>query len=293
MVTDNPGWKTRFNHSAVVFDDKMWIFGGRTDGESAIYSNDVWYSSDGINWTLAAAAAPWEKRSSFASVVFDNKMWVIGGYEASVNGGLINSTLFSDVWYSSDGISWTLATDTASWGKRLDHTSVVFDNKMWVIGGRVDTTGRTNDVWSSTDGVAWIEETSFAEWSKRSSHTSVVFNNKMWVLGGNTIGKFYNDVWYSQITVDINGNKSLLSTIPILNGCQYEIVNNDLKITLFDNSDDGVVVHLLSINGRVLKSIFLSDASCHTISMQGYSKGMYILQFVANGITETRKVLYN
>jgi hypothetical protein len=111
-------------------------------------------------------------------------MWVIGGNNSTGDK--------NDVWYSSDGVNWTRATDNAGWTARGDHTSVVFDNKMWVIGGW-DNKAK-NDVWYSSDGVNWIRATAAAGWSARASHTSVVFDNKMWVIGGWDTASV-NDVW--------------------------------------------------------------------------------------------------
>jgi len=71
-------------HSAVVFDDKLWVLGGG--------ANDVWYSSDGVNWNCATDSAGWSSRESQTSVEFDNKLWVLGGY-------LYDSQYGSDVWY--------------------------------------------------------------------------------------------------------------------------------------------------------------------------------------------------
>jgi hypothetical protein len=50
----------------------------------------------GSLWTQATAAAGWTARHVHASVVFDNKMWVLGGY---------NTARRNDVWYSSNGVS--------------------------------------------------------------------------------------------------------------------------------------------------------------------------------------------
>jgi hypothetical protein len=33
-------------------------------------------------------------------------------------------------------MTWTQATPNAGWSARYSHTSVVLDNKMWVMGGR-------------------------------------------------------------------------------------------------------------------------------------------------------------
>ena len=92
-----------------------------------------------IQWTQATASASFSTRRGHTSVVFNNKMWVIGGYTGSSN--------LNDVWYSSDGATWTRATASASFSKRRHHTAVVFDNKMWVIGGYDNGGANLNDVW--------------------------------------------------------------------------------------------------------------------------------------------------
>ena len=47
-----------------------------------------------------------------------------------------------------DGVSWTQATDAAPFSGRWDHTSAVFDDRLWVIGGVTDGVGTVNDVWA-------------------------------------------------------------------------------------------------------------------------------------------------
>jgi dihydrofolate reductase len=201
------GFPGRFAHASVAFEvagdkdgKKMWIIGG-SGGSKIIIANDVWSSTNGATWTEVKSndlAAPDTKgfspRARHASVVFDNRMWVIGGD--------FGSSRFNDVWSSTDGVTWTTATDAAAFSARSYHTAVAFDvaddnegEKMWVIGG----TRGGNEVWSSTNGATWIEETkdSSAKFSARHSHTSVVFDDKMWVIGGNNGSSRLNDVWKS------------------------------------------------------------------------------------------------
>jgi len=137
-----------------------------------------------LNWVRATANAGWSAREGHTSVVFNNKMWVMGGFNGTIR--------YNDVWYSTNGINWSQATANAGWSARCYHTSVVFNNKMWVLGGD----GGGNDVWYSTDGNSWTQATANAGWSARGVHTSVVFDNKMWVIGGYD-GTNRNDVWYS------------------------------------------------------------------------------------------------
>jgi hypothetical protein len=182
----------RLCHSSAAFDSKLWVIAG---GSANGVEDDVWYSSDGTSWTQATAGAAFGKRIYHSSVAFNpgsgSKMWVIGGYTAS--------EYKNDVWYSSDGSTWTCATANAGFTPRRGHSSVVFDGKMWVIGG-YDSNGWKNDVWYSSDGVTWTRATANANFSARFGHSSVVFDpgsgEKMWVIGGST-GTFKNDVWYS------------------------------------------------------------------------------------------------
>jgi len=185
----------RYMHASVVYNNDLWVIGGWSGG--SVFS-DVWNSPDGINWTQTNASAPFGPRAAPTGLVFDDgsgsKMWLLGGTDLSSN-------FFGDVWKSTDGITWTQAT-ASGFPVRTAHTSVVFNGKMWVIAGGysygVGGLAR-NDVFSSPDGVTWTQATANAAFSARSAHQSVVFNNKMWVIGGsNASGStWYNDVWSS------------------------------------------------------------------------------------------------
>src|SRR5205807_8426237 len=107
----------------------------------AIVLNDVWSSSDGVNWTRVIANAPWPARSKHTSVAFNNRIWVIGGW----NGGAV----IKDVWSSFDGASWTQDPAVVPWDARARHTSVVHNNRIWVIGGYTGSS-YFNDVWSAS-----------------------------------------------------------------------------------------------------------------------------------------------
>jgi dihydrofolate reductase len=198
-ATDSAAFSDRTHHTAVVFKDKMWVIGGYTG--SSRYANDVWNSTDGVTWTPVTNSAQFPARSNHTTVVFKDQIWVIGGADRSKILDRVEEPYSpkNDVWRSTNGITWTTATDSAQFPARGDHTSVVFDNKIWVIGGdiRDDSDSdsyygiRANDVWSSTDGITWtkMDNPGFAV---RDSHSSVVFNNRVWVIGG----FFEDDVWY-------------------------------------------------------------------------------------------------
>ena len=95
---------------------------------------------------------------------------------------------------------WVQATEFPPWPARSQHTSVVFNGKIWIIGGLNDEGLTMNDVWYSSDGINWVQATASASWPARRGHTSVVYDEKMWVIGGSTTitsSGHLNDVWYS------------------------------------------------------------------------------------------------
>ena len=133
----------------------------------------------------------------------------------------------------SGGNSWVQATSAANWTARRNHTSLVYNNKMWVIGG-YDAGGYKNDVWSSSDGITWTQQTSATSWTARNNHASLVYSNKMWVIGGWDSG-YKNDVWYTDfpdwtqgkrgkaLSFDGASQSVVLSSVPVNNLTNFTI----------------------------------------------------------------------
>jgi hypothetical protein len=193
-------WPDRHTAAAVVYDGRAWMIGGGFGGGA--YS-DVWSSTDGVNWVQVTSNPPWIERSMHSAVVFDDKMWVIGGHQSTTG-----YWGFNDVWHSTDGADWTRAVPTDPskiWPARFSHQSVVFNGRIWVLGGRFAGL-YFNDVWSSADGVDWVEETSAAPWDPRGYFSAVVYANRLWVIGGgNSISgdlNFFGDIWSTADGVD-------------------------------------------------------------------------------------------
>lgn len=67
-------WKPRQFHEVAVFDDKMWVM----EGASPYNCNDVWYSSDGVNW-YELPNTPWKPRHAASVFVHDNALWLVAG----------------------------------------------------------------------------------------------------------------------------------------------------------------------------------------------------------------------
>lgn len=133
------GWDYTYSHHGV---------GNNYDGE--------------LEFTLSTPKQPIEQRMDHASVVFDNKIWIFGGYNPNARGD--RDTYLEDIWYTEDGISWVNVTMDAPFKGRRGHEVVVFEGDLYLIGGfrAYRKNGKTyggvaNDVWKSPDGINWTE----------------------------------------------------------------------------------------------------------------------------------------
>lgn len=181
----------RYNHASLLFSNKLWVFGGH-GGSGAV--NDTWSSSDGVTWAQVnnGFSNSFTNRYFHTALSFNGRMWVLGGDDGSGN-------QLNDVWSSPDGILWTQVAannSASSFPARESHSSVVFDNAMWVMGG-LGVNGFLNDAWYSTDGAHWSQANIQTQFLARLNHTSVVFNNAMWIIAGLENGAFLNDAWHS------------------------------------------------------------------------------------------------
>ena len=124
-----------------VLNDALYIYGG-----CILYSyayNDVWKTTDGIEWTKIVSHAPWSPRQWSSVASYDNKLWIMAGdYDVTHN------TLMNDVWFSSDGESWT-EQKGVFWKPRHAAPVIAFRDKLWLVGGLISRNdgGVANDVW--------------------------------------------------------------------------------------------------------------------------------------------------
>jgi hypothetical protein len=156
-------------------------------------------------WTCVTENAAFAARDGAGALVFKDRMWLLGGWNPrdKVNFPRICN---SEVWSSTDGVTWTLETKQAPWEGRHTAGYAVHDGKMWIVGGDANQKHYQNDVWSSSDGVHWDLVLDPVPWAPRVLHYTVAFKGKIWVMGGPNMTAgiapgdteiFYNDVWSS------------------------------------------------------------------------------------------------
>jgi len=156
------------------------------------------------SWVKVTDHADWRARDSAGEVVYDGKMWLLGGWFSSTS--TQDRDYPHDVWSSTDGARWNLVSPAAPWVHADLPTALVHDNRMWIMGGwykgRRPEGSASNQVWHSTDGTKWTQAAA-APWAARCGAGGAVHHGKMWILGG-TKRYFFgskddllNDVWSS------------------------------------------------------------------------------------------------
>jgi hypothetical protein len=179
----------RYGSQTLSYNGQLWLIAGNSGG---ILKNDVWSSPDGKNWTQVLAptsggtASQFTPREDFGSVVFNNAMWVIGGYSSGKSN--------NDVWTSTDGVTWNKAVASAPFPGRWGMSTLVFNNAIWLMSGasgitpNSDPTAAYGDVWTSNNGTAWNQVSSGK--ISLTYYDQAVSNNNQIVL---TFGFLWND----------------------------------------------------------------------------------------------------
>jgi hypothetical protein len=125
-----------FAGSLASFNGKLWmVCGGGSGGGTGIPRKTIWSSTDGVEWKQEKNFAG-EERYYTDVCVWDNKLWVIGGY--NYNGNV------KSIWYMKSDGSWTEfktpddflgrhATAVAAYNNKIVITCGSYHNDCWVI----------------------------------------------------------------------------------------------------------------------------------------------------------------
>lgn len=177
------------------------------DANNADNTIDVgpFYISE-YHWEEVNNNCAWLPRDGAGLLVFQNKMWLLGGWNPSVDDWIPGYTC-NEVWNSTDGENWNDVGD-APWQARHTAGWLVHDDMIWVIGGDWNSGVQQMDVWNSSDGINWNQVLDTLPMEVRMTHMVASLGDEMIFFGGQTLtfldfvgGNVYNDVWRST-----NGN---------------------------------------------------------------------------------------
>nr|WP_292963433.1 MULTISPECIES: hypothetical protein [unclassified Allomuricauda] len=151
LITEDAAYGARKAAAVEVFDDKIWVIGGRDDSDVAL--TDIWSSDDGENWTLEGNL-PFGGIYGHELIAFNGKLWIYGG----IYDGYQSFRIFS----SEDGIAWVEETETTPFIQYQNSKFTVLGDKIFRIAGYsadVEDLSPERYVYSSTDGLNWNLET--------------------------------------------------------------------------------------------------------------------------------------
>jgi len=126
----NEAFPNRNFHKTIVFNNELFVIGGLDEFGSRV--NDIWRSTDGINWTqVSPTGTPFTPRNFHTVTAYNGKIWVIGGRNGTV--------IYRDIYYSSDMIHWTqyeLEPDSDGTSDGLyAHSTLLYNDALWIFGG--------------------------------------------------------------------------------------------------------------------------------------------------------------
>jgi hypothetical protein len=210
-------WPARLRPNVLVHDNKMWIISGNPRPVFNILQapiTDVWSSTDGETWTQVTATYNFPPRTMPAAFTYDNKMFISGGNAVAGNNP---PDMLNDLWYSTDGATWTQVNVQTPYPARWGHKIVAYGDRLFMIGGESDRTGNAvfDDLWISEDGgVNWREVSSDdpeaipSNFSPRTEHSMFVDpSGDFWIIGGKTLNNidgfatYLNDVWKGRLSI--------------------------------------------------------------------------------------------
>lgn len=186
--------------SYIQFNGAIYALGKlRGNYESFTIETKISRTTDGKSWETVAEKSNLPQRVFYGAFTFDNKIWMIGGYDGK--------NYHNDIWTSKDGVKWQRVAEKSAWSPRTVGKVVWFKDRLWIFGGgAIDGDRQINpdshkEVWSSPDGVNWTQVKIKTE--RRGGGTPIVFDGKLWFVGANRAdGAFDSAVFVSDDAVN-------------------------------------------------------------------------------------------
>jgi len=214
-------------HSAIVYDSRLYIFGGLGGTGSIFLTSLIAYDFASGQWEEIASAP--DSRISAQAVLVNNQVYFLGGL------GTLSSNAF--VYHPE---TQTIVAQDWNLGGRVGFCASVVDNSVYLLGGEspfaevISTLDRLNLTKGSTQRVQELNQ-------GYRNHSCAVFRNRFYRVGGLA----RNSVKQRSVEA-ILGNESIPSSSPSTPNLQnLNVVGSSADIALqFELSDsDADVLH--------------------------------------------------
>ena len=138
-----------------VHGGTLWAVGGANDKTDEHFTplNAVhYYSEDAGQFVLATDSPPFDGRYLHFLTSFKGTMLLIAGRTYDGPG---EDVLSPEIWASTDGFAWRLATATAAFGPRNGGELVRHRGRLYLYSARHSAPTDLSAIWVSDDGVNW------------------------------------------------------------------------------------------------------------------------------------------
>ena len=184
------GLKGEFHGSLVELDNRILYLSGNGDSK-------VFKSVDGGMTFTDIGDAPWTPRRHPSALVFNGKIWVIGGALVTMTEPLINvpnakAQGVPDIYYTEDyGDTWVQAVEEVPWlglhemwASHPYGVAAVFNDHLWFLADYLNGPG--TGLWKSGDGITWNKANiAVKQFETRTTHAlnnMFSYKNRMWMM---------------------------------------------------------------------------------------------------------------
>jgi len=298
-TSDGKNWKQeskdtkigeRWETMIVKVGDVVYSFGGKYEKTGNSSDNEIYKSTDLINWTYIGDIPEMDHNYDRSVVYFNDKFWLLGSEEGK-NG----------VWSSSTGEKWTQVLTKTPWDGigmdrlyntkgRYDSNSLgayVINNKMWyLVYNNQQNAGYPNyalmRLYSTSDGKNWSDEgylinkddSSYFNIASNINPAPVTMDGKVWIVSYSrktsqpmVINTSNGKDWYLVSTSDTNMTTDSKS---------YYLAHNYPSVGVFQNK-------LWTIGGWDVKGN--SNSNDNSNDIWASSDGIKWTNMVPKGIT--------
>ncbi|KAF2074200.1 hypothetical protein CYY_004486 [Polysphondylium violaceum] len=220
-------------HSAVVYKNGMYVFGGYSGNASYLDINLYKLDLDTLESSvLQGTGSKPQGRSAHSANVWREYMYIFGGW----NGTESNNTFYR---INLETLEWSQVPAKGTPPPCIrSHSAVIYDDFMYIIGG-YGPNGHTEFPYSydllNNEWIPMIDNRDGP--CSRSRLRTVVYGNSLWCLGGWNRSSYYNDLW--KFNLETRRWSKIQSSFELTGIGQYSLVTYKNQIYVYGGYNPG------------------------------------------------------